>query len=166
MGSGGRKGAARQYNKSKVPRLRWTADLHRSFVRAIDYLGGQHSTTSTNYFSPLSLSLRNGVISKPKAHHLNRIVRKLSSKEKHKSRFFMISSETRDEPGEPAKRCASPLSLAIDQKAANAISCRPSEGSCVISPSPRSFSDCSGPPGRSFVGQRVNLELSLSICGS
>ncbi|KAL5212324.1 hypothetical protein ABZP36_023171 [Zizania latifolia] len=105
-------------------------------------------------------------ISEPKAHHLNHIVRKLSSKENHKSRFFMTSSSTRDEPGEPAKKCASPLSLAIDQEAANAISCRPSEGSCVISPSPRSFSDCSGLPGCSFVGQRVNLELSLSICGS
>ncbi|KAG8071812.1 hypothetical protein GUJ93_ZPchr0006g42145 [Zizania palustris] len=45
MGSGGRKGNARQYNRSKVPRLRWTADLHRSFVRAIDCLGGQHKAT-------------------------------------------------------------------------------------------------------------------------
>nr|BAD27815.1 hypothetical protein [Oryza sativa Japonica Group]BAD27857.1 hypothetical protein [Oryza sativa Japonica Group] len=41
--SGERKGAARQYNRSKVPRLRWTAELHRSFVRAIDCLGGQQN---------------------------------------------------------------------------------------------------------------------------
>ncbi|KAG8071813.1 hypothetical protein GUJ93_ZPchr0006g45473 [Zizania palustris] len=105
-------------------------------------------------------------ISEPKAHQLNHVVGKLSSKENHKSRFFMTSSSsTRDEA---AKKCASPLSLAIEQEAAaNAISfCRPSEGSCVISPPPRSFSDGSGLPGCSFVGHRVNLELSLSICGS
>jgi SHAQKYF class myb-like DNA-binding protein len=34
----------RQYNRSKVPRLRWTPDLHRCFVHAIHNLGGQHST--------------------------------------------------------------------------------------------------------------------------
>uniref|UniRef100_A0ACD5TII1 Uncharacterized protein n=1 Tax=Avena sativa TaxID=4498 RepID=A0ACD5TII1_AVESA len=35
----------RQYNRSKVPRLRWTADLHRCFVHAIRNLGGQHRAT-------------------------------------------------------------------------------------------------------------------------
>ncbi|RWW36422.1 hypothetical protein BHE74_00058562 [Ensete ventricosum] len=30
----------RQYNRSKLPRLRWTPDLHISFVRAVDRLGG------------------------------------------------------------------------------------------------------------------------------
>ncbi|KAF0934326.1 hypothetical protein E2562_024813 [Oryza meyeriana var. granulata] len=292
--SGERKRAARQYNRSKVPRLRWTAELHRSFVRAIDCLGGQHTTpklilqlmdvrgltishvkshlqmyrgtrhgigqkdmqpqlhlkkhsfgsdeqspkefmcspikrakvgteasgtyrcmqgssdmrsappAGTRYFiddrmqlqevsmdrrsehdaaaaarAPVAASNLQALgfwvqgrseepfkvhqVRKHKARHLNHIVRKLSCKENHESRFFMVSSATRDEA---AKKCASPLSLAIDQKAANAISSWPSEGSCVISPSPRSFSDCSGPPGCSFVGQRVNLELSLSICGS
>lgn len=34
----------RQYNRSKVPRLRWTPDLHHCFVHAIHKLGGQHST--------------------------------------------------------------------------------------------------------------------------
>ena len=34
----------RQYNRSKVPRLRWTPDLHRCFVHAIHTLGGQYST--------------------------------------------------------------------------------------------------------------------------
>jgi len=37
-------GAVRPYNRSKVPRLRWTPDLHRRFVHAIHRLGGQHST--------------------------------------------------------------------------------------------------------------------------
>uniref|UniRef100_A0A804PLA5 Myb family transcription factor n=1 Tax=Zea mays TaxID=4577 RepID=A0A804PLA5_MAIZE len=44
-GGGGRNGAAtRRYNRSKVPRLRWTSELHRNFVRAVDCLGGQDST--------------------------------------------------------------------------------------------------------------------------
>lgn len=33
----------RQYVRSKLPRLRWTPDLHRSFVHAIERLGGQES---------------------------------------------------------------------------------------------------------------------------
>ncbi|KAL2906959.1 hypothetical protein RDABS01_005669 [Bienertia sinuspersici] len=35
----------RPYVRSKVPRLRWTPDLHRCFVHAIDRLGGQHKAT-------------------------------------------------------------------------------------------------------------------------
>ncbi|KAG0534723.1 hypothetical protein BDA96_04G304100 [Sorghum bicolor] len=43
---GGRNGAAtRRYNRSKVPRLRWTSELHRNFVRAVDCLGGQDKAT-------------------------------------------------------------------------------------------------------------------------
>ncbi|CAL5015403.1 unnamed protein product [Urochloa decumbens] len=42
MGGGG---VVRQYIRSKEPRMRWTADLHRSFVRAIECLGGQHKAT-------------------------------------------------------------------------------------------------------------------------
>lgn len=33
----------RQYVRSKLPRLRWTPELHLSFVSAIDRLGGQES---------------------------------------------------------------------------------------------------------------------------
>ncbi|KAK1261711.1 putative Myb family transcription factor [Acorus gramineus] len=43
MGSCGRNGAVRQYIRSKVPRLRWTPDLHHCFVHAIEKLGGQES---------------------------------------------------------------------------------------------------------------------------
>jgi len=43
MGSCGREGAVRQYIRSKVPRLRWTPELHRCFVHAIDSLGGHQS---------------------------------------------------------------------------------------------------------------------------
>jgi hypothetical protein len=33
----------RPYIRSKVPRLRWTPDLHHAFVNAVERLGGQES---------------------------------------------------------------------------------------------------------------------------
>lgn len=39
------KNAVRQYVRSKMPRLRWTPDLHLSFVHAIERLGGQERAT-------------------------------------------------------------------------------------------------------------------------
>ncbi|KAJ6771767.1 MYB-LIKE DNA-BINDING DOMAIN SHAQKYF CLASS PROTEIN [Salix koriyanagi] len=45
MGSFGRSGAVRQYVRSKVPRLRWTPELHHCFVHAIERLGGQDMAT-------------------------------------------------------------------------------------------------------------------------
>lgn len=33
----------RQYIRSKMPRLRWTPELHRAFVHAVERLGGQDS---------------------------------------------------------------------------------------------------------------------------
>ena len=33
----------RQYVRSKMPRLRWTPELHHSFVHAVERLGGQES---------------------------------------------------------------------------------------------------------------------------
>ncbi|XP_024967351.1 putative two-component response regulator ARR20 [Cynara cardunculus var. scolymus] len=38
-----RKGPVRQYVRSKMPRLRWTPELHHAFVNAIERLGGQES---------------------------------------------------------------------------------------------------------------------------
>ncbi|CAN6278096.1 unnamed protein product [Urochloa humidicola] len=35
----------RQYNRSKLPRLRWTPDLHLAFVHAVERLGGQERAT-------------------------------------------------------------------------------------------------------------------------
>ncbi|CAA0825168.1 myb-like HTH transcriptional regulator family protein [Striga hermonthica] len=35
----------RPYVRSKLPRLRWTQDLHQSFVRAVDRLGGEDRAT-------------------------------------------------------------------------------------------------------------------------
>ncbi|KAE9602954.1 hypothetical protein Lal_00050003 [Lupinus albus] len=40
-----RRSGVRQYVRSKMPRLRWTHDLHLSFVHAIERLGGQERAT-------------------------------------------------------------------------------------------------------------------------
>ncbi|XP_023737088.1 uncharacterized protein LOC111885023 [Lactuca sativa] len=40
-----RKGRVRQYVRSKMPRLRWTPELHHAFVNAIERLGGQEKAT-------------------------------------------------------------------------------------------------------------------------
>ncbi|KAM0853949.1 hypothetical protein ACQ4PT_050736 [Festuca glaucescens] len=104
-------------------------------------------------------------------HHMNHTARTLPSMESYQSWSFLFSSATtgEDEPGDSAsaanKRSPSPW-FAVEQRALNDVFSWPSDSSCVLSPSPRSFNDCSGPPGCSFAGQHVNLELSLSIPGS
>ncbi|XP_031500853.1 myb family transcription factor MOF1-like isoform X2 [Nymphaea colorata] len=45
MGNCRKNGGVRRYNRSKIPRLQWTPDLHRRFVDAIDLLGGHHKAT-------------------------------------------------------------------------------------------------------------------------
>lgn len=42
-GGGNDRRTVRQYVRSKMPRLRWTPDLHLSFVHAVERLGGQES---------------------------------------------------------------------------------------------------------------------------
>ncbi|XP_078432056.1 uncharacterized protein LOC144703699 [Wolffia australiana] len=44
-GSRERASTVRQYNRSKMPRLRWTPELHMSFVHAVERLGGQARAT-------------------------------------------------------------------------------------------------------------------------
>ncbi|XP_015164540.1 putative Myb family transcription factor At1g14600 [Solanum tuberosum] len=39
------KSGVRPYVRSKMPRLRWTHDLHRSFVHAVERLGGEDRAT-------------------------------------------------------------------------------------------------------------------------
>ncbi|XP_062217515.1 myb family transcription factor MOF1-like [Phragmites australis] len=274
---GGRSGAAtRRYSRSKVPRLRWTSELHHSFVRAVDCLGGQdkatpklilqlmdvrgltiahvkshlqmyrsswHDTGKKEMMQPQLVHLKHSFtvdeggpkefmcppmkrakvgtevteaaatlesmqgnsdmgalgtahcgddymqamamgrrriseglgwqrdavastlqelgfwvrgsepfkvhqISRPIPDHLSPVMRQLYSKDiNFENRRFLFSSATRGE--------------------AASVSSWPSEGSCVLSsPSSMSFSGCSGPSGGCFAGQRLNLDLSLSICGS
>lgn len=40
----------RQYVRSKMPRLRWTPELHNSFVHAVEKLGGQDSMSYSTSF--------------------------------------------------------------------------------------------------------------------
>jgi hypothetical protein len=56
-GSGERVPTVRQYNRSKLPRLRWTPDLHMAFVHAVERLGGQESKNHIICWSSLCLSL-------------------------------------------------------------------------------------------------------------
>ncbi|XP_072961787.1 uncharacterized protein [Typha angustifolia] len=44
-GAGERLPSVRQYVRSKMARLRWTPDLHRSFILAVEKLGGQERAT-------------------------------------------------------------------------------------------------------------------------
>ncbi|XP_028764946.1 transcription factor NIGT1-like [Neltuma alba] len=41
----GKRRTVRQYVRSKMPRLRWTPELHLSFVQAVERLGGQERAT-------------------------------------------------------------------------------------------------------------------------
>jgi hypothetical protein len=41
--------SVRPYNRSKLPRLRWTPDLHMAFVHAVERLGGQESKYLSHY---------------------------------------------------------------------------------------------------------------------
>ncbi|CAN1123206.1 Putative Myb family transcription factor At1g14600 [Linum perenne] len=38
-------GGARPYNKSELPRFRWTPQLHLHFIHAVHSLGGGHKAT-------------------------------------------------------------------------------------------------------------------------
>ncbi|TVU27971.1 hypothetical protein EJB05_19477, partial [Eragrostis curvula] len=102
-------------------------------------------------------------ISRPIANHQSHMVRPQSPKEiNFENRHFLFSSAIRDVPAE-----RSSPSQSLDPKAVEAASSLPGESSSVLSSKPSmSFSGCSGRSGSCFVGQRVNLDLSLSLCGS
>ncbi|KAG8065826.1 hypothetical protein GUJ93_ZPchr0004g39096 [Zizania palustris] len=107
------------------------------------------------------------IIKPPEVHHLGPTLKLECSKLENNSVFL----QARDQPEEPPEKCSLSLSLGTDPKFAAAVASSPSEGSCILSSSSssarRSFSDCSENSG-CFVapGVTVNLELSMSICGS
>ncbi|XP_059070749.1 putative Myb family transcription factor At1g14600 [Cryptomeria japonica] len=43
--NGNEKGEKRKYIKSLMPRIRWTSDLHDSFLRAVQQLGGPNKAS-------------------------------------------------------------------------------------------------------------------------
>ncbi|KAE8812722.1 hypothetical protein D1007_10211 [Hordeum vulgare] len=95
---------------------------------------------------------------------LNHTARQLPSMESYESTCFLFSSAT-------GGNCETAAYLGANECspspwfAVKDVSPWPSESSCVLSRSSRSFSDSSGPPGCSFAAQGINLELSLSIPG-
>ncbi|KAL6899501.1 hypothetical protein ACP4OV_006159 [Aristida adscensionis] len=94
----------------------------------------------------------------------NPAVSQLSYKEiNDKSRCIFFNNASRDEPAK-----TSPLrSPMLDRKAVAAVASWPSKSSRVLSrPPSANFSGCSETSGSCLAGPRVNLDLSLSICGS
>ncbi|KAL2494857.1 putative transcription factor KAN3 [Forsythia ovata] len=65
----GNKNSVRRYVRSKIPRLRWTPDLHLSFVRAIERLGGQQRATPKTVLQ--LMNVRGLSISHVKSHLQN-----------------------------------------------------------------------------------------------
>ena len=72
-GGGGRTGGTvRQYVRSKMPRLRWTPDLHHCFVVAVERLGGQDSELLRFWVRPfLKVVVANELIRSSPAAFLN-----------------------------------------------------------------------------------------------
>ncbi|KAJ0448549.1 putative Myb family transcription factor At1g14600 [Helianthus annuus] len=60
------KGPVRRYVRSKMPRLRWTCELHHAFVNAIERLGGQDKATPKSVL--LSMNVRGLSIAHVKSH--------------------------------------------------------------------------------------------------
>ncbi|XP_006652650.1 myb family transcription factor MOF1 [Oryza brachyantha] len=106
-------------------------------------------------------------IIKPEVHRLGTVVKLRCSKpESTGFASSSISTAARDRQEESPEKCSLSLCLGPDPRCMPAIASSPSESSCIISSSSsRSFSDCSGNSG-CFVAPGVNLELSMSICGS
>ncbi|KAI3466742.1 hypothetical protein Pfo_023405 [Paulownia fortunei] len=61
-----KKSTVRQYIRSNMPRLRWTPDLHRSFLHAIERLGGQERATPKSVLQ--LMNVRGLSISHVKSH--------------------------------------------------------------------------------------------------
>ncbi|XP_042397264.1 putative Myb family transcription factor At1g14600 isoform X1 [Zingiber officinale] len=100
MGNCGRNGAVRQYTRSKLPRLKWTPDLHHLFVNAIQRLGGQDSTHRSQATPKLVLQLmdvRGLTISHVKSHlQMYRSLRSDLSRQELQARKHPASYESEE----------------------------------------------------------------------
>ncbi|XP_024014028.1 putative Myb family transcription factor At1g14600 [Eutrema salsugineum] len=56
----------RSYSKSKMPRLRWTTDLHRYFLHAVEQLGGEKRATPKKILK--SMGVKTLTLSHVKSH--------------------------------------------------------------------------------------------------
>ncbi|CAL9104871.1 unnamed protein product [Musa textilis] len=80
----------RQYNRSKLPRLRWTPDLHISFVHAVDRLGGPDRATPKLVLQVMNVRGLN--IAHVKSHLQMYRSKKLDNGWQEKSPFFSAGS--------------------------------------------------------------------------
>ncbi|CAL9773090.1 unnamed protein product [Musa acuminata subsp. burmannicoides] len=80
----------RQYNRSKLPRLRWTPDLHISFVHAVDRLGGPDRATPKLVLQVMNVRGLN--IAHVKSHLQMYRSKKLDNAWQEKSPFFSAVS--------------------------------------------------------------------------
>ncbi|TVU08501.1 hypothetical protein EJB05_41906 [Eragrostis curvula] len=84
-----RKGV-RHYNRSEVPRMRWTEELHRQFVEAVECLGGQDEATPKRILQLMGVK---GVsISHIKSHL--QMYRSSSNSSTHQASHLKLTSTT------------------------------------------------------------------------
>ncbi|GMN36353.1 hypothetical protein TIFTF001_005953 [Ficus carica] len=104
----------RPYVRSKMPRLRWTPDLHRCFVHAVERLGGEDSTSlSLSLSLSLSSNSKNGATNNgcEGPYHISReeppSEAALAAKENDKGRAFQHSNyySSQNNLEQPAFHC-------------------------------------------------------------